>query len=127
MAQTLDRLMASAQGFHFRNEAQVNAWLDRQEVRDPTLRIAFKHLAAAGALATDQERRMGLVTDLPTRPPAAQSRLMPELESLMRRAGIEPGRRYTERQIDALLRDAGLSTEQKIGIKTEMLSRQWLA
>jgi hypothetical protein len=118
MAQTLDRLLASAKARCFQSEADVDRYLQAMEVRDVQTRIAFKHsLQARGELATD----------LPTQPPAAISRMMPEIESLMRKAGLEPGRRYTERQVDVLLKDVGLSPEARISIKTELMGRDWRA
>jgi hypothetical protein len=91
----------------------VEVFLDARHITDPQTRIAAKIELQA----------QGLATDRPTQPPAYIPRLMPELETLMRKAGIEPGRRYTERQVDALLQAAGLDVTDKVAIKTELLGR----
>lgn len=81
--------------------------------------IAAKlELQAQGHLATDQdeEPRGRLATDRAVRAPAGN-----HLQRLMDRAGIRPLATYDERDIDALLKAAGIEDiETRIAVKTQL-------
>jgi hypothetical protein len=121
MTITLTKLLASAKVRRFPDEASADRFLDAQDCRDPETRIAFKHsLAAQGELATDRHVQPGaMATD--TDHPAAPATYV---DRLLDRASIQPRRTYAERDIDRLLREAGIEElDSRIAIKTTLAQR----
>jgi hypothetical protein len=119
MTHTLKTLMASARVRRFSSEQAMDTWLDSQRVSDPQLRIALKLELQAQGLATDQDDRRGLATDTAVRAPAGS-----HLQRLMDRAGIRPLATYHEADVDALLREAGITDiDSRMGIKVELRQR----
>lgn len=121
MTHTLKTLMASAnvRRFTFTDEAAVDRWLTAQGVQDPQLRIAAKLELQAQGLATDQGDPRGLATDTAVRAPAGG-----HLQRLMDRAGIRPRATYDEREVDALLKAAGIEEiDTRVALKTELRQR----
>jgi len=84
-------------------------------------RIAAKHalaasghfdLRAGGELATDRHQQR------PEAPPVSR-----EVATMMRKAGLDSGRAYPERELDQALATSGLSAMERIAVKHSVLSR----
>jgi hypothetical protein len=112
----LKDLMAAATHRRFASEQMVNDWLDAQRIRDPETRIAAKlSLAAAGKLATEQDRTPG--------PGAIDA----GLQHLLDRIGIRPGRSYDEQHVDQMLQEGGVvDIETRLRVKSELGMRNQL-
>ncbi|HEX9872526.1 MAG TPA: hypothetical protein VGC99_28800 [Candidatus Tectomicrobia bacterium] len=109
-------LLAAATHRRFSSEQMVNTWLDAQRIRDPEIRIAAKlSLAAAGKLATDQDR------------PAGPLAIDAGLQHLLDRIGVRSGRSYDEHHVDQMLQDGGITDiETRLRIKSELGMRNQL-
>jgi hypothetical protein len=120
-------LAARAAGQSFASEAEVNGWLASQGITDPTERLSYKiQLMAQGGLASDQHHAPGtLATDLNRHTPETAP-LSPELQALFRRARLEPGRAYSQTEVEDLLTTCGMGPTERIAVKAELTERGWL-
>jgi hypothetical protein len=123
MHKQLRDVMAAAKTKHFTDEASLDRWLDAQPV-DATVRIGLKHfLQATGELATDRHVPPGaMATD--TDHAAAPATYV---DRLLTRAGLQPGRRYTEAEVDRHLQEAAITdVESRVACKTRLAERAQL-
>lgn len=124
MSKRYHELLASSQGRRFRSEAEMSAYLDAEQITDPTDRIAFKlSMQAAGELGTDATVAMGsLATDRPVSYASPVEPLSKEMATWMRRAGLDPAGAYSNDDVTTAFLGSGLSIEEKIAVRHHLAS-----
>jgi hypothetical protein len=118
-------LAASARGRCFGSEAEVNQWLDEQRLYDPLARISLKlELMAQGELSTDQGApTFHLATDR-SQYRAESQPVSREMQTWLRRAGLDLTRTYTEQEVTEAFERAGLDTTARMSVRAELYDRQ---
>jgi hypothetical protein len=116
------QLIASAAEEHV-TERTADTWLTEHGVTDPTTRIAVKLSlqASGGQLATDQVPAFDLASDR-ARQPVPGGAATPELDRMVRRAGLDPAGYYTDHDVTEAFRASDLGIEDRIAVRHHLAS-----
>jgi hypothetical protein len=114
-------LVELAQALQGKAPQEVDDILRRQHL-DVVERIAVKH-QLAGMGGRTVRARFELATDTASYAPPQARRSKTTLERLLDRLGVDTRRTYSEAELTARLREAGLDAEQRLAVKIEAEAR----
>jgi hypothetical protein len=116
------KLCALAAELSKKSSTEVDTILG-QTYRDPQERLSVKIQIDAMDAPRRTVHARGLATDTAEVRPHLDPRTMGEMDRVLRRAGVDARRQYSEADLNALLAQAGVDAETKIACKLEAEAR----